>query len=275
MVAMPALKSIESVSRARNAGFPRVFIRAAVFLWLLAVWPVCASGQIQILQITSSANFAPGILKPGSLASIFCTGLRAVPDLVTASGYPLPFTLAGVTVTFDGIGAPILAVASLAGTFQQTVQIPWEAGASNGLSFDVSQGGASSHFAANASSAWPVFWVDSSGYAIAQHAGDWRLVNSANPARPGEWIVTYATNLGPVQNQPPDGYLASTEVLAPIVPDPSPYLSYYGLAIGDYAAAYSTHIESNYIGLAPGSILYQVNLLVPGTNWLAIWFFRC
>jgi uncharacterized protein (TIGR03437 family) len=266
------------ISRGRTRIALRVFLpalrccpvngRAVLFLFLLAVWQVCAAGQIQILQITSSANFAPGLLKPGSLVSIFCTGLQAVPDLAAAPGYPLPYTLAGVTVTFDGIAAPLLAVANLGGgTFQQiNLQIPWEAATANGLNFDVSQGGVSGHFTATGSTSWPVFFVDPSGYAIAQHAGDWRLVTPADPARPGEWVVVWATNLGAVQNQPPDGNLASSQVLAPIVQDPSPYLNYYGIVTGDYAAIYSPHIQSNYIGLAPGSILYQVNLLVPSAQ---------
>jgi uncharacterized protein (TIGR03437 family) len=111
----------------------------------------------------------------------------------------------------------------------------------------VSQQGASSHFATYASGPWPVFFVDSSGYAVAQHATDYRPVTPSDPAKPGEWIAVYATNLGPVQNQPLDGYPAPTDVLAPIVSDPSPYLYYY-------------------IGMAPGSILYQVNLLVPSSQ---------
>lgn len=247
----------------------RLLTRAALLLCLLVAVPLHSSGQIQVLQITSSANFVPGLLKPGSLASIFCTGLQDVPDLVIAQGYPLPRTLAGVKVTFGGVDAPILAVANITGgAYQQiNVQIPWEVTTTNGLSLDVSQQGASSHFATYASGPWPVFFVDSSGYAVAQHATDYRPVTPSDPAKPGEWIAVYATNLGPVQNQPLDGYPAPTDVLAPIVSDPSPYLYYYGLAIGQYADVYlSTPIQSNYIGMAPGSILYQVNLLVPSSQ---------
>jgi hypothetical protein len=79
--------------------------------------------------------------------------------------------------------------------------------------------------------------------------------------------VVYATNLGPVQNQPPDGYPARLDVLAPIAPDSSGYLDYYGLAVGPSAGYMSTRIESNYMGMAPGSIVSQVNLLVPNPPW--------
>jgi uncharacterized protein (TIGR03437 family) len=242
--------------------------RAALLLCVLIAVPLHAWGQIQVMAITSSANFVSGLLKPGSLASIFCTGLEDISGLVTAPGYPLPRTLAGVRVTFDGIDAPLLAVANIAGgAYQQiNVQIPWEVTTNSGLAFDVSQQGASSHFTTYASSPWPAFFLDSSGYAIAQHASDYRLVTASDPARPGEWIVAYATNLGPVHNQPPDGYPAGMNDLAPTVPGSSTYRVYYGLAVGPSADYMSTRIESNYIGMLPGSIVYQVNLRVPGSQ---------
>jgi uncharacterized protein (TIGR03437 family) len=127
-------------------------------------------------------------------------------------------------VSFSGIDAPILAIANLGGgAYQQiNIQIPWEVTTSAGLAFDVSQQGASSHFIANASGGWPVFFADPSGYAIAQHAADHRPVTQSDPAKAGEWITVYATNPGAVQNQRPDGYPAAPDVLAPIAPDPHP-----------------------------------------------------
>jgi uncharacterized protein (TIGR03437 family) len=241
--------------------------RAALLLCFLVAVPLPCRGQIRVLNVASSANFVPGRLNPGGLASVFCTGIQDIPGLVTAPGYPLPGTLAGVKVTVNGTVAPILAIANLAGgTYQQiNIQIPWEVTTKSGLAFDVSQQGTSSIFATYADSPWPVFFVDSSGYAIAQHANDFRPVTPGDAARPGEWIIVYATNLGPVHNQPPDGYPADARDLAPIAPDSSPYLLYYGLAVGPSANYMSTRIQSNYIGLLPGSIVYQVNLLVPGS----------
>lgn len=223
-------------------------------------------GQIQVLSITSSANFVAGLLQPGSLATIFCTGLQNISGVVSAQGYPLPRVLGGVRVNVNGTDAAILAVADIAGgSYQQiNLQIPWEA--KDGLTIEVSQQSATARLDSYQSGAWPVFFVDSSGYAIAQHASDYRLVTQSDPARAGEWIIVYATNLGPVQNQPIDGYPAAPNVLAPIVPDNSPYLSYYGLAasaVGASAGYFSPRIQSNYIGMAPGSVVGQVNLRVP------------
>ena len=243
--------------------------RAALLLYILVAVPLPSRGQIQVLGVTSSANFVPGLLQPGSLASVFCTGLQGISGLIAAQDYPLPRTLAGVKVTVNGTDAPILAVAEIAGgSYQQiNLQIPWEAKLASGLAFGVSQKGVIAHVTTYSYGPWPVFFVDSSGYAIAQHASDYRPVTQSDPARPGEWIVVYATNLGPVQNQPADGYPALPDVLAPIVPDPSPYRYYYGLAVGPSADYRSTQIQSNYIGMSPGSLINQVNLLVPSAQW--------
>jgi uncharacterized protein (TIGR03437 family) len=236
---------------------------AALTLFLAAAVP--SRGQIQVLSVTSSANFAQGLTQAGSLASVFCTGLRNISGLVVVQGYPLPRILAGVTVTVNGIDAPILAIANIAaGSYN--VQIPWEA--KPPLAFEVSQQSTTAHFTPSAYG-WGVFFVDSSGYAIAQHASDYRPVTQSDPAKSGEWVVVYATNLGPVQNQPADGYPADPNVLAPIVPDDSPYLDYYGLVVGSSDSYQATHIQSNYIGLAPGSIIGQVNLLIPDSPQLS------
>lgn len=238
--------------------------RAALILFLAAAAP--ALGQIQVWSVTSSANFAPGLTQAGSLASLFCTGLQNIPGVVVAQGYPLPRLLAGVRVSVNGIDAPILAIANLAaGAYQQiNVQIPWAA--EPPLAFDVSQQGATAHFIPSQYVGWGVFFVDSSGYAIAQHAADYRLVTPADPARSGEWVIVYATNLGRVQNQPADGYPADPNLLAPILPDSSPYLSYYGLVVGSSGSYQSSHIPSNYLGMSPGSMVGQVNLLVPDAS---------
>ena len=241
----PPLRSSESpvaTSRKEN----KLSIKAALLLYMLVAGRQPCRGQIQVLSITSSANFVPGLLQPGSLASIFCTGLQDISGLIVAQGYPLPRTLAGVKVTVNGIDAPILAIAEIAGrSYQQiNLQIPWETKFTSGLAFEVSQKSAAARITTYLYAPW-----------------HYRPVTKSDPARPEEWIVVYATNLGSVQNQPADGQPALPDVLAPIVPDPSPYLYYYGLAVGPDAR--STRIKSNYIGMSPGSIINQVNLQVP------------
>lgn len=67
---------------------PNSLPKAASVLCLLTALPLACNGQIQVLGITSSANFAPGLPKPGSLARIFCTGIQNLAGLVEAQGYP-------------------------------------------------------------------------------------------------------------------------------------------------------------------------------------------
>jgi len=59
---------------------------------------------------TNGASFQSGLPEPGSIGTIFCTGL-SVAGTVSASGSPLPMSLAGVSVTVGGAPAPLFAVA--------------------------------------------------------------------------------------------------------------------------------------------------------------------
>lgn len=85
---------------------------AATFA-LKALLPALLSAQISHIVVTDGASFEAGLLPaPGSIGTIFCTGL-SVTGVVSAPGTPLPQTLAGVTVTVGGAQAPLFAVADL------------------------------------------------------------------------------------------------------------------------------------------------------------------
>ena len=96
------------------------------FLWLLhyaciAVFSVQAlSAQIQVLAVTDAATFTPGLPFYGSLATVFCTGLTGVNGVQSATSYPLPYQIAGVSVTISGGIAPLLAVADL-GSYHRSI----------------------------------------------------------------------------------------------------------------------------------------------------------
>jgi len=76
-----------------------------------------AQNAIQNIVVTSGASFQIGLPHVGSIGTIFCTGL-IVKGVIPATTVPLPFTLAGVTVTVGGARAPLFAVAALSG-YQQ------------------------------------------------------------------------------------------------------------------------------------------------------------
>lgn len=232
-------------------------------LWSLLVVAVAPQicGQIRVLAVTSSAGFVRGMPGPGSLATIFCTGLTGINGTLSAQELPLPRTIAGVRVTFSGleaIDAPLLAVADLGGYQQINLQVPWEARYRNVVT--VSQG-ASSDVATYEGLSWGQFFVDAAGYVVAQHAADYRLVTAANPARPSEWIIAYGSSFGPVAGQPRTGapaFLDQPSPLYPGAPVPWQFSVYLRQPGGDI------RLEMNFIGLAPGTVgVYQVNFRMP------------
>ena len=79
--------------------------------------------QIGNIAVTDAASFKVGIPAKGSIASIFCTGV-SVSGTVQAEGTPLPWSLAGVSVTVGGANAPLFSVSSLSGYQQINVQVP-------------------------------------------------------------------------------------------------------------------------------------------------------
>jgi hypothetical protein len=94
---------------------------------VLKIAPQGAGLQFGANSIVNAASFHPGLPSPGGLASLFVTGLN-VTGVQTASGYPLPIELAGVTILVQGVPAPILAVAGAPdGSYQQiNFQVPFD-----------------------------------------------------------------------------------------------------------------------------------------------------
>ena len=229
-------------------------MRRLAFFSLMAA---TLSAQIQVLAVATSSDFTPDLPAPGSLASIFVEGLTGISGIVQASGYPLPYTLAGVSVTVYGTPAPILAVANWGESYEQiNIQVPISS--DSNLQIQVTQSGQSGAMTPVGNSGrWGVFFADAKGQGVLQHA-DYSLVTAANPAKPGEVLVAYATNLaayGTVSNAPPIGVAASA--------DPLPRIDNLVLwtlqaQVNGQAAA------SQYMGLTPGLAgVFQVNFVVP------------
>jgi len=167
---------------------------------MLAQVPTVADGGI-----LNGASFAKGqAVAPGSLVSIFGTELAA--SLAQADSVPLSTVIGGVSVTFNGVAAPLQFVSPT----QVNVQVPWEVSPADGGSATVDvvvKRGSSSSAAAklNLVSAAPAFFTVSGGQAIAIN-GDGTLAApsgsipglSTHPAKTGDTLVLYATGLGAV-----------------------------------------------------------------------------
>lgn len=153
---------------------------------------VSAGGVVNAASFTSPAS-------PGSLVSIFGTDLA--PANASASAIPLPLSLAGVSVQFNGITAPLLFVSAQ----QINAQIPWEVSASGSVSVAVNNNGALSNpqTVAIGSISPGVFAL--AGHAVAIHQ-DGSLAAplgaiagfASRPASAGEALSVLATGLGQV-----------------------------------------------------------------------------
>jgi len=180
---------------------------ATVILAGLLIAPSVLRGadqKIQVVAVTNSANFQPGLPQKGSLASIFCTGLHGGPGVIMApSKPPLPteITVAGtsVSVWINFVQAPILAIAFEQGYQQINVQVPWET-PQNPLFVQVFQDSNMAYlvdpnpwvdfpFGDPANFKWSVFFTNADGYAVVQHASDYSLVTKQSPAHAGEFLT--------------------------------------------------------------------------------------
>ncbi len=197
--------------------------------------------------VTNAASFASGLPSPGSIATIFCSGLTGIQSL-DAPGFPFPLTLEGVTVTVGGIPAPIVALADFGAYQQIDLQVPWGIQYSD---IELSQGEVAAWITqpGYATSAPGVFTINGTDGAI-QHA-DYSLVSASNPAQQGEVVLVYATGLGPVATP------IATNQLGPTSP-PDVTSQHVSVTVAGQSA------NVLYAGLAPGELaVYQVNIQLP------------
>ena len=166
--------------------------------------------QIQPGGVVNAASYAQPIA-PGSIAAIFGDNLAG--GTASASGEPLPYELAGTSVTVDGVSAPIFFVSP----GQINIQVP----RALNLTFfaftpflfvNVVVTNSSGSSAPASTPVYPfspaLFTVDSSGCgqaaALNVNADGSVSVNSpSNSASVGDAISLYGTGFGPVS--PPDG----------------------------------------------------------------------
>lgn len=211
-----------------------------------------AAPRLTEAGVVNAASFVAGAA-PGSLVSLFGTGIGLPTGLAQAPSLPLPTELQGVRVTMNGVSVPLVAVSGVNGQEQINLQVPFNVSGGTRATVVVTNQGQSSApievpIAFNAPA---VFTVDGTT-AAALHGADSQPITTDRPARPGEVITLYATGLGPVRNAPPTGAAAPSNPLATLE-------TTLNVSIGGIAAT-----DIPYAGLAPGYVgLYQVNVRVP------------
>lgn len=237
----------------------------------------------------------------GALATVFCSGITTNPGVfVPSSSTPLPFELGGVRVEVNGVLAPLLAVVippkSQTGAYAQiNFQVPLER--NSALDSDISEisqenvvvfvsssdGHASSTILA-AVRGGGGFFSDANGYAIAQHASDYSLVTTQNPAHAGETLIVYADDFFEVWPPPPIGLPAPSQPLLSYNHGLNrPDLLFFGQdlylqsypsinPIGGASIPKPPALQILFEGLAPGMVgVEQINFVVPGSQAAGDW----
>jgi uncharacterized protein (TIGR03437 family) len=186
-------------------------------------------------------------------------------------GQPFQALLGGVSVSIDGLPAPIYSVSST----QLSVMVPYELATNQtGLAnIQVTSGSTMSnvvqvYFSDSAPGAFSQ-GQDGIGLAAALHNATGLLITKDNPAMPGEYISLYVTGLGAVTPAIADGAVAPTSPLS--------YSNLYNaglltVSFNDYGPNGSSAGNVGtiqYAGLVPTLAgLYQINVQVP-TSGLA------
>ncbi len=240
-----------------------------LFLMLLAA-ATGAYGQRPVISpggVVNAASYVTGGLTGrglagGSIASIFGSNLASSEQV--ASGFPLPTTLAGTSVTLNGVSLPIFYVSPR----QINVQLPSPFPLPRPTSVVViTPTGASEPVPVEqVSGPFGIFTLDGSGCgrgAALNVASDGSVsLNSpSNSASPGDFISVYGTGLGATFNEPPSG--------SPALSNPLSLALDWGLYVAEFDLpppfpSTSLRTRTSWGGRAPGFVgLDQVNVQIP------------
>ena len=174
---------------------------------LAFVIPTLALAAVPVVQsVTDSAGYGPRVA-PGSLASLFGAGLAS--GTASASGFPLPTSLAGATVTAGGVLAPLL----YASPGQINFQVPSSLKSGEVNVVVNGPGGASASFSFDVTAEAPAIYQYGTNRSVAQNA-DGTLNSSTAPAAAGSVITVYLTGQGTVSNPVTDGTAAPLSPLS-------------------------------------------------------------
>jgi len=192
------------------------------------------TSSIRIDGVVNAASFQTA-LAPGMLASVFGSQLASQPQ--QAAAIPLPLQAQGVSVTVNGIAAPL----DYLSPGQLNIQIPYEVGA----------GAAVLGVSVNGLVAYYDFGVMPSAPGIFASGG---ALVPASQARPGDTLALFMTGEGDVTpffgtNSTPPPATALDQLPKPALP--------ISVSVGGTQAAIQ------FIGIPSGLMVTQINFTVP------------
>jgi uncharacterized protein (TIGR03437 family) len=246
-------------------------------IWLLGLAGT-AQAQIQILAVVNSASYQAGIPEPGSLATIFCSGLKGIAGIVSSSTQsPLPLQIAGVEVTVNLGSAPLLAVADLGGGMQLiNLQVPPERLLTQMSTVQVMQNGSSGKADNVDYPGVGGLFSDGQGNAIALHVADGSIVTPQNPAQAGEFIAALGTGFGPTYQPKPIGFPAPAAPPFQGLMDFTEPNATYNIDMPARQVSLESVVHVSFSGVAAGftgvdQVIFQVPKgLSPGTHSLVL-----
>jgi uncharacterized protein (TIGR03437 family) len=193
------------------------------------------TGPPSITSISNAASFQQSFA-PGMAVSVFGSNLS--PGSVSASSIPLPMQLLNVSVTVNGVAAPLYYVSP----GQLNVQIPYEA--SGVATLVVTNNGQTVSIPLTISAAAPGIFTDSTGSLV-----------PTNAAAPGDVITLYLTGAGAVSPSIANGAAPAAGTAAANLPVPQQPAQ---VTVGGVSA------QIQFIGIPTGLAgITQVNFQVP------------
>lgn len=199
----------------------------------------------------NAASFRPGFT-PGGLGTIFGRNVSSANGIVLVRQAPWPARLNGISVTINGVSAPMYGIATVSGQEQVSFQVPFDLTGSS-VSVVLENNGLRS-----ATVSVPLL-QEQPGIILIDAAAngaflkpDFSVIGPANPVDRDAFALLYLTGLGAVRPA------VSTGAVAPSAP---PFAETTDRPVVTVAGLSS---EVAYSGLAPGLIgLYQINFRIP------------
>ncbi|MGO9894017.1 MAG: hypothetical protein ACLPX8_07380 [Bryobacteraceae bacterium] len=196
--------------------------------------------------VVNGASYAPQ-LAPGSLASIFVSNL---PPVTATSSSPFSTTYQNVSLTVNGVSAPILGVYGAAN--QVNFQVPYETKTGAATIVVTVSGFTSNTVTVTVTATAPGLFLVGTAPAV-QNFPAYTLNSSSNRVAAGGAIIAYLTGSGAVSPAVADGAAAPASTLTYTTITPT-------ATIGTAAA------QVTFSGLAPGFVgLTQVDITVPSS----------